>query len=242
MSTSDPRDPSDDAGRQAPRGGRADRPGGAFRDAFSLHGGTRAEAQGDPLEDFDDDGSGSDLDPVPVTWPPVLAALLGIVLALILAIWSYTALQRAEVLGGWANDTWSVSGTYTDMTHDLEADGFNPKYALTLPDAAEIADRPFDDGLKDPYTPEPGQATEVRGEGIGSVSGDFEKDVDVLLGVEDGELRVLATEPAGEIGPGITDQTVSGQRTKAIALGIGAAATLAAGIGSAVWLRRRARG
>lgn len=191
----------------------------------------------DPLEGFADDD-----EPQPATtWPPVLAGVLGIILALILAIGSYTAFQRAEQLGEWANRTWVAQGTYTDLTSDLELDTYNPTYQIQLPSDPQIAQQRFDDGLQDPFVPEPGQGTEVRGLETGSSSADFEEQADILLGVEDGELRVLATEPAGELGTGVTDRSVSVQRGQAIALGVGSAAVLVAGFAVAVWLRRRSR-
>lgn len=248
MSTEQRPDPSDgpDDGlsrRLQENGRRGDGPGTAFRDAFSLRGGTDAAAEGDPLEDLDDgELNGPDDEPAGATWPPVIAAVLGIVLALLLAIGSYSAFQRAERLQGWANETWAVTGTYTDMTHDLQADTYNPKYAVTLPDDPQIAQQRFDDGLQDPFTPEAGQAVEVRGEGRGSSVDDFDQEVDVLLGVEDGELQVLSTEDAGSLGTGITDQSVSAQRTRGGLLAAGSVLALAAGIAAAVVLRRRSRG
>lgn len=212
--------------------------GAALRDAFSLRGRRGpASHDGDPLEGFTE----NDEPEPPTTWPPVLVGVLGIILALILAIWSYTSFQRAEQLGEWANDTWVAQGAYTDLTQDLELDTFNPKYQISLPSDPQIAQQRFDNGLQDPFVPEPGQGTEVRGTDTGGSSADFEEEADILLGVEDDELQVLAAEPAGELGAGVTDQTVTGQRTQAVALGVGSAVVLVAGLAAAFWLRRRSR-
>lgn len=242
MSTEDHRDrpePRDHEGsrRLEATGRRGDGAGSAFRDAFSLRGGTDAAAEGDPLEDFD----GSEDDHARATWPPVIGAVLGVLLALLLAIWSYSAFQRGDELQGWANETWAVPGTYTDMTRDLQADTYNPKYGVTLPDEPEITEQRFDTGLRDPFTPEGGETVEVRGEGRGSSADDFDREVDVLLGVEDGELQVLATEPSGSLGTGITDQSVSAERTKGTVLAVGSVLALGAGIAAAAVLRRRSR-
>lgn len=224
--------PSD--GGAAPGGGT----GASLRDALSLRDPRgQASDDGDPLDGFDE----HDEPEPPTTWPPVLAGVLGIVLALILAIGSYSAFQRAEQLGEWANSTWVAQGAYTDLTRDLELDTFNPKYQISLPTDPQIAQQRFDNGLQDPFVPEPGQGTEVRGMDTGGSSADFEEQADILLGVEDGELQVLATEPAGELGTGVTDRSVAGQRGQAIALGVGSAVVLVAGLAAAFWLRRRSR-
>ncbi|ALB04395.1 hypothetical protein KPaMU14_07900 [Kocuria palustris] len=173
------------------------------------------------------------------TWPPVIAVVLGVILALVLAIASYSAFQRAEQLQGWANSTYAVTGTYTDMTHDLHSESFNPKYAITLPDDEEISAQRFDSGLQDPFTPEPGQAVEVRGEGRGDSVDDFDGEVDVLLGVQDGELQVLSTAEAGSLDGGITDQTVSAQKTRGGLLAAASVLVLGLGIAGGVILRRR---
>ncbi|WP_144794208.1 hypothetical protein [Kocuria palustris] len=232
-------DPRDDDGSRRLRatGRRGDGAGSAFRDAFSLRGGTDAAPEGDPLEDFDAAGG----EEPRTAWPPVIAAVLGVVLALLLAIWSYSAFQRGEQLQGWANRTWAVQGAYTDMTHDLQAQTYNPKYAVTLPDDPEIAEQRFDNGLQDPFTPEAGDTVEVRGEGRGASPEDFDQEVDVLLGIEDGELQVLSTEDAGSLGSGITDRSVSQERTKGTVLAVGSVLALGAGIAAAAALRRRGR-
>lgn len=221
-------------------GRRGDGASSAFRDAFSLRGGTDANPDGDPLEDL---GAGDRevTEEAGATWPPVIAVVLGIVLALVLAISSYSAFQRAEQLQGWANETWAVTGTYTDMTHDLHAESFNPKYAITLPEDEEISAQRFDSGLKDLYTPEPGESVEVRGEGRGTSVDDFDQEVDVLLGVQDGELQVLATDDAGSLGGGITDQSVSAQKLRGGLLAAASVLVLGLGIAGGVILRRRSQ-
>lgn len=219
-------------------GRRGDGASSAFRDAFSLRGGTDGDPEGDPLEDL---GAGEREEAVEAraTWLPVIAVVLGIILALVLAIASYSAFQRAEQLQGWANSTYAVTGTYTDMTHDLHSESFNPKYAITLPDDEEISAQRFDSGLQDPFTPEPGQAVEVRGEGRGDSVDDFDGEVDVLLGVQDGELQVLSTAEAGSLDGGITDQTVSAQKTRGGLLAAASVLVLGLGIAGGVILRRR---
>lgn len=219
-------------------GRRGDGASTAFRDAFSLRGGTDADPDGDPLEDLGA-GEREEANEARATWPPVIAVVLGVILALVLAIGSYSAFQRAERLQGWANETWAVTGTYTDMTHDLHSESFNPKYAITLPDDDEISAQRFDNGLQDLYTPEPGEAVEIRGEGRGASVDDFDQEVDVLLGVQDGELQVLATDDAGSLGTGITDQTVSAQKTRGGLLAAAAVLVLGLGIAGGVLLRRR---
>ncbi|MDO5618709.1 hypothetical protein [Kocuria sp.] len=195
----------------------------------------------DPLQGFNrlDSETVSDSS---VTWSSVGVAILGLLLAVLLVAFSYNAFQRADQLRGWANDTWVVSGHYTNMTNALEGSGFNPVYQIALPDDAEIANQRFDSGMADPIFPRPGQAVEVRGTDVGEVTNDFEQSADIVLGVEDSTLQVLATEKQGSLDGAVTDRSVSQQQVKGWLLAGAALVVLAAGIGGAVWLRRRDRG
>ena len=66
-------------------GRRGDGASSAFRDAFSLRGGTDGDPEGDPLEDLGA-GDREESEVIGATWPPVIAVVLGVILALVLAI------------------------------------------------------------------------------------------------------------------------------------------------------------
>lgn len=176
-----------------------------------------------------------------VTWSSVAVAILGLLLAVLLLAFSYNSFQRADQLKGWANDTWVVSGHYTNMTNALEGTGFNPVYQIALPQDSEIADQRFDSGMADPFFPRPGQQAEVRGTDVGDVTDDFEQAADVVLGVEDGTLQVLSNEPQGSLNGAVTDRSVSQQQLKGWLLAGGAVLALGLGVVGAIWVRRRDR-
>lgn len=176
-----------------------------------------------------------------VTWSAVGVAILGLLLSVLLVAFSYSAFQRADQLRGWANDTWVVSGHYSNMTNALEGSGFNPVYQIALPDDPEIANQRFASGMADPIFPRPGQAVEVRGTDVGEVTGDFDQSADVVLGVQDDTLQVLSTEEQGSLDGAVTDRSVSQQQVKGWLLAAAAVVTLGAGIAGALWLRRRDR-
>lgn len=194
----------------------------------------------DPLQGFNrlDAESSSDSS---VTWSSVGVAILGPLLAVLMVAFSHNAFQRADQLRGWANDTWVVSGHYSNMTNALEGSGFNPVYQIALPDDPEMANQRFDSGMADPIFARPGQAAEVRGTDIGEVTGDFDQSADIVLGVEDDTLQVLSTEEHGSLDGAVTDRSVSQQQVKGWLLAAAALVTLAAGIAGALWLRRRDR-
>lgn len=194
----------------------------------------------DPLQGFNRLDAESSRDSS-VTWSSVGVAILGLLLAVLLVAFSYNAFQRADQLRGWANDTWVVSGHYSNMTNALEGSGFNPVYQIALPDDPEVANQRFDSGMADPIFARPGQAAEVRGTDIGEVTGDFDQSADIVLGVEDDTLQVLSTEEHGSLDGAVTDRSVSQQQVKGWLLAAAALVALAAGIAGALWLRRRDR-
>ncbi|NHU85191.1 hypothetical protein GWK18_06215 [Kocuria sp. JC486] len=194
----------------------------------------------DPLQGFSrlDADRASDSS---VTWSSVGVAVVGLLLTVLLFAFSYNAFQRADQLRGWANQTWVVSGQYSNMTNALEGTEYNPVYQITLPQDDEIGDQRFDSGMADPYFPRPGESVEVRGEGTGEVTDDFEQSADIVLGVEDDTLQVLATEKDGELDGGVTDRTVSQQQLKGWLWAVAGVVTLGLGVAGAMWMRRRNR-
>ncbi|MDO4254916.1 MAG: hypothetical protein Q4C81_07215 [Kocuria sp.] len=198
------------------------------------------EEGGDPLQGFTrlDAETASDSS---VTWPSVGVGIVGLLVAVLLLALSYSSFQRADQLREWANDTWVVSGDYSNMTNALESTAFNPMYKVTLPQDPEISDQQFNSGMGDPISPAPGQAVEVRGTDVGSAADDFEQSVDVVLGVEDGMLQVLDTEKQDSLDGAVTDRSVSQQQVKGWLLAAGSLIALAIGVVGAMWLRRRDR-
>ena len=148
-------------------------------------------------------------------WRIVLVVLVGVVVALIFAVASLLAFDKAGRLADWAGNSMVVSGTYQTMTNDLVTKDYNGIYAGVMPDNELLKDHPFDNGLNDPAQAAVGEQITFRGTQAGAQDSDFPQAVDALLAVEDGQLRVMDTDEPGSYGAGVTDSTVTGQRVRA---------------------------
>lgn len=170
-----------------------------------------------------------------IAWKPLAVGLLGLVLGLVLAVSAALAWDDSRRMAGWADRSWVIPGTYLDMTNDLRTEAYNPVYRGVLPADAAVTEQPFDSGLADPRVPEAGEQIAFRGTGTGSSPADFPEEVDAVLAVEDGQLRVVETAGAGTFGDGITAGTVAWQRVQAgllLLAGLGVA-------GGGLWGARR---
>jgi len=170
-----------------------------------------------------------------IAWKPIAVGLLGLILGLVLLVSAALAWDDSRRLAGYADRSWVISGQYQDLTNDLRTKTYNPVYRGVLPTDEAVTQQPFDSGLADPRVPEAGEETVFRGTQTGSREQDFHQEADALLAVEDGTLRVVATDEAGAFGDGITGGTILWQRVQAALLalaGLGAA-------GAGVWYARR---
>ncbi|RKQ33316.1 hypothetical protein [Kocuria tytonis] len=161
-------------------------------------------------------------------WLIVLMVLLGAVLTLVLGLLSALAFGTAAHLQDWAGESMVVSGKYQTLTKDLVTQDYNGIYAGVMPRNHLVAEHPFDNRLNDPVKKAEGDQITFRGTQTGAQDGDFPHEVDALVAVQDGKLTVVETDVPGSYGAeGVTDSTVTGQRTKAVALGVGALACIA---------------
>ncbi|MGQ1797733.1 hypothetical protein ACT4S5_11450 [Kocuria oceani] len=184
---------------------------------------------------FDDDEREPGRSRRPIAWKPTAVGLLGLLLGLVLAVSGALAWDDSRKLADYADRSWVITGTYQDMTNDLQTKTYNPIYRGALPADEAITAQPFDSGLADPRVPEAGEEIVFRGTQTGEREGHFHQEADALLAVEDGTLQVVETAEAGEFGDGITAGTITGQRVRAALL-------LLAGLGVAVagvWYARR---
>lgn len=184
---------------------------------------------------FDDDEREPGRSRRPIAWKPTAVGLLGLLLGLVLAVSGALAWDDSRKLAGYADRSWVITGTYQDMTNDLQTKTYNPIYRGALPADEAVTAQPFDSGLADPRVPEAGEEIVFRGTQTGEREGHFHQEADALLAVEDGTLQVVETAEAGEFGDGITAGTITGQRIRAALL-------LLAGLGVAVagvWYARR---
>lgn len=169
-------------------------------------------------------------------WLIVAMVLVGAVLTVVLGLLSALSFDKASHLQDWAGETMVVSGTYQTLTKDLTTQDYNGIYAGVMPGGDLVERYPYDNRLNDPVKKAEGDQITFRGTQSGVQDGDFPREVDALLAVQDGTLRVVETDAPGAYGTdGVTDSTVMGQRLAAAAWGVGA--LLCAGL--TVWGVRR---
>lgn len=169
-------------------------------------------------------------------WLIVAMVLVGAVLTVVLGLLSALSFDKASHLQDWAGETMVVSGTYQTLTKDLTTQDYNGIYAGVMPGGDLVERYPYDNRLNDPVKKAEGDQITFRGTQSGVQDGDFPREVDALLAVQDGTLRVVETDAPGAYGTdGVTDSTVTGQRLTAAAWGVGA--LLCAGL--TVWGVRR---
>ncbi|WP_112235261.1 hypothetical protein [Kocuria sp. BT304] len=169
-------------------------------------------------------------------WLIVAMVLVGAVLTVVLGLLSALSFDKASHLQDWAGETMVVSGTYQTLTKDLTTQDYNGIYAGVMPGGDLVERYPYDNRLNDPVKKAEGDQITFRGTQSGVQDGDFPREVDALLAVQDGTLRVVETDAPGAYGTdGVTDSTVTGQRLAAAAWGVGA--LLCAGL--TVWGVRR---
>ncbi|WP_058955861.1 hypothetical protein [Kocuria rhizophila] len=174
--------------------------------------------------------------PRPRGWLIVAMVLVGAVLTVVLGLLSALSFDKASHLQDWAGETMVVSGTYQTLTKDLTTQDYNGIYAGVMPGGDLVERYPYDNRLNDPVKKAEGDQITFRGTQSGVQDGDFPREVDALLAVQDGTLRVVETDAPGAYGTdGVTDSTVTGQRLTAAAWGVGA--LLCAGL--TVWGVRR---
>lgn len=169
-------------------------------------------------------------------WLIVAMVLVGAVLTVVLGLLSALSFDKASHLQDWDGETMVVSGTYQTLTKDLTTQDYNGIYAGVMPGGDLVERYPYDNRLNDPVKKAEGDQITFRGTQSGVQDGDFPREVDALLAVQDGTLRVVETDAPGAYGTdGVTDSTVTGQRLAAAAWGVGA--LLCAGL--TVWGVRR---
>ncbi|MDV5999451.1 hypothetical protein IUU84_07685 [Kocuria rhizophila] len=169
-------------------------------------------------------------------WLIVAMVLVGAVLTVVLGLLSALSFDKASHLQDWAGETMVVSGTYQTLTKDLTTQDYNGIYSGVMPGGDLVERYPYDNRLNDPVKKAEGDQITFRGTQSGVQDGDFPREVDALLAVQDGTLRVVETDAPGAYGTdGVTDSTVTGQRLTAAAWGVGA--LLCAGL--TVWGVRR---
>lgn len=192
---------------------------------------------------FDEDDEQTGREPYrrsPWRWICVLVVAVALLLTGFLLVTGMRTVQAAGENQPFVGHSWVITGTYSDLTHDLQMQTYNGVYSGTLPDDSNVGYQPFDNGLSDPAPAQPGQQVQFRGTQTGGQSDDFPREVDALLAVDDGTLRVVRTTEAGSMSP-ITSAGIADQRRNGWLLVGGGVLVFAAGTAGTVYCVRRVR-
>lgn len=167
--------------------------------------------------------------------------LLASILAIVLCIFGVRSLSAAKDNAGFEGNTWVISGTYQDLTPDLQTKSNVATYSGNLPSIQEMDGVSYVSYLKDVEQVQAGQLIEFRGSQTGNVKADFPDKVDALLAkTGDKQVEVIRTGSVGSLQP-ITEGTVTGQQITGWGMLLAAIVVFAGGIFGAMTLIRRAR-
>ena len=173
-------------------------------------------------------------------WLGVLIVILALLLAGLLTYGGVRALHAAKEDAPHAGHSWVVSGEFLTSTNDLQTKTFNGVYQGNLPKDTNVSYQRFDGGVNDPIDVKPGQQVQFRGTQTGAQDDDFPKNVDALMAVDDGVLKVVKTDDPGSLKP-VTDDSVSAEKRNGWLMIAGAILVFLAGIAGAVYAGRRTR-
>lgn len=173
-------------------------------------------------------------------WLGILIILVALVVAVLLAYGGIRSLNAAKQNEPYAGHSWVVSGQFLTSTNDLQTKTFNGVYQGKLPADSNVSYQKFDGGVNDPTDVKPGQQVQFRGTQTGAQDNDFPQNVDALMAVNNGVLKVVKTDDAGSLKP-VTDSTVSAQKRNGWLMMAGAIVVFLAGIYGGLVARRKTR-
>lgn len=174
-------------------------------------------------------------------WLTVATVLLATIVAIFLCVLGIRQLSEANQNKGYEDKSWVMSGTYVDLTPDLQTKSNVAIYSGAVPADDQLKENTYVSNLNDSKKIQPGETVQFRGTQTGSVEGDFDKDVDALLAkTGDHQVEVVRTGEKGSLKP-VTSSLVSQQQIMGWASLIGAVVVFAAGVFAAIFFNRRAR-
>ncbi|WP_129661962.1 hypothetical protein [Rothia uropygialis] len=173
-------------------------------------------------------------------WFGVLIILVALILAGLLIYGGVRSLHSAKEDAPYAGHSWVVSGQFLTSTNDLQTKTFNGVYQGKLPSDSNVSYQRFDGGVNDPTDVKPGQQVQFRGTQTGAQDEDFPQNVDALMAVDNGVLKVVKTDDAGTLKP-VTDDSVSAEKRNGWLMVAGAIVVFLAGIAGAIFARHKTR-
>lgn len=191
--------------------------------------------------EFEDDSYEEERGDNKFRWAAVGTMLLAVIVALGLALFGVRSMNEADANEGFEDRTWVISGTYLDLTPDLQAKGNVATYEGNLPADQRLVGMTYKSTLGDDTTVKvAGERIEFRGSQAGNVRADFSEKVDALL-TEDanGTLQVVRTGAEGSLTE-VTSSTVTMQRVTGWLMVGGALLVMAAGLIGTIFFFRKA--
>lgn len=186
-------------------------------------------------EDDDADSRGS----IASKLAPAGIMLLVSVIACFLLLGGVRAFNEARANEGYENRSWVISGTFEDVTPDLQGAKNVAIYSGKIPDDKAMDGKTFVSDVADPFKVKPKDSVKFRGSQTGRVSADFPEKVDALLvQTSDAELIVVRTGEEGSLVP-VTEDTVSSQKRSAMLRLGGAILVFGAGVVGTFMLIRK---
>lgn len=193
---------------------------------------------------FAEEGEDSYAEPRSSLAPKLAAAgimLLVSVISFILLIGGVRTFNEARANEGYENRSWVITGTFEDVTRDIQSDKNVAIYSGKLPNATAITGKTFVSDVADPATVNAQDTVKFRGSQTGHVSADFPKTVDALVvQSSDTELTVARTGEPGSLVP-VTEDTVESQKRSAMIRLGGAILVFGAGIAATFMVIRKRR-
>lgn len=173
-------------------------------------------------------------------WIGVVIVLIALVLGGLLMYGGLRSLSVAKQDEPYAGHSWVMSGEFVTSTDDLKTKTFNGVYHGNLPKDSNVSYQKFDGGVNDPADVKSGQQVQFRGTQTGETDSDFPRQIDALVAVDHGVMKVVQTDDAGSLSP-VTDGSIAKARWIGWLEIIGACLVIAAGAYGVVHAVKRTR-
>jgi len=173
-------------------------------------------------------------------WLGVVIVLVALILGGLLMYGGVRSLADAREDQPYAGHSWVISGEFITSTDDLKTKTFNGVYQGNLPQDSNVSYQKFDGGVNDPADVKPGQQVQFRGTQTGNTDSDFPKEIDALVAVDHGVMKVVKTDDAGSLSP-VTDGSIATSRWIGWLEIVGAIVVFAAGVYSIIFAVKKTR-
>lgn len=166
--------------------------------------------------------------------------LAAVIFAILLSLFGIRSMNEANANEGYEGRTWVMSGSYVDLTPDLQTKSNVAIYQGALPADQRLVGADYRSDLQDvQQIKSVGETVKFRGSQTGDVREDFPEKVDALLVEKDnGELQVVRTGDEGSLKE-VTSSTVTTQRILGWVMMAGALLVLVGGVAGTIYFFRK---